>query len=295
MAAKIVEVGVKRGGLFSRGSIDLEAKAARMCLKRANVDPERIGLLINAGLYRDEHIGEPAIAAFIQRSIKANIELGDKKGTFSFDLSNGGSGVLNAIMVVDGFLESGEIDYGLVVAGDAEPIPGRSVGYNGVPSAGAVLLGRGRENEGFLSFRAFTYPDFLDVRYGRMEWQEQRKENWLMVKEDNKFIDACVDCAVCSLEIFLSEIFLELDDIHLIVPSQMPLGFLSSFAKRTGTENRVVDVTTQYGYIHTAGILFALDTARKDGRFKAAVNVIFVSVGAGITVFLAFYRNTSAR
>lgn len=295
MAAKIVECAVKKGGLFRRSAIDLESKAALLCLEKANVDPDRLGLLINAGVYRDEHIGEPAIAAFIQRRVGANLELGNQKGTFSFDLSNGGSGVLNAIMVVDGFLESGEIDYGLVVAGDAEPVPGESVGYRVVPSAGAVLLERGEENEGFLTFRAFTYPDFLELYFSRMEWQEKKRENWLIVREDSSYREACVECAVSSLEIFLSELSLELDDIHLIVPSQIPPGYLSSFAKRTGTENRVVDVTTRDGNVHTAGILFALDAVRRDGRFKAAVNIVFLTVSAGITVFLALYRNLSVR
>ena len=62
-------------------------------------------MLINAGIYREDNMGEPALAALIQEDIGANRgqpPIGGH-GTFSFDLINGTCGVINAIQLRVGF------------------------------------------------------------------------------------------------------------------------------------------------------------------------------------------------
>ena len=88
-------------------------------------------LLVNAGIYRDRNLGEPALAAMIQEDIGANPEdpHSGAHGTFSFDISNGTCGVLTALQIVDGFLRSHTIDCALVVASDADPGHGLSDGF----------------------------------------------------------------------------------------------------------------------------------------------------------------------
>jgi len=291
MGTKIEAVGVARPGLFSRGSIDLEAKAARRCLKAAGLDPNRVGILINAGVYRDRDIGEPAIAAFLQRRVGANEEFKGDTYSFSFDLTNGGCGVLNAMMVVDGFITSGITQHGMVVAGDAESWPGKSEGYPFRTSAAAVLLKAGGEGEGFTAFRTYTDTRHLEAFSGRIVWNAERKRNQLVVRQDPSFREACVECAAARLEDFLKEVSLDREDLHLVLTSQYPPGFVSLFGERTGLTNRLVDVTAEFGNIHTAAVAVALDRAMATGKFQAAVNVLFLAVGAGITTSLALYRN----
>ena len=58
-------------------------------------------MLINAGIYREDSMGEPALAALIQEDIGANLgqpPIGGH-GTFSFDLLNGTCGVITAIQI----------------------------------------------------------------------------------------------------------------------------------------------------------------------------------------------------
>ena len=62
--------------------------AARACLAHAGKKPGDIDMLINAGIYREDNMGEPALAALIQEDIGANLgqpPIGGH-GTFSFDL-----------------------------------------------------------------------------------------------------------------------------------------------------------------------------------------------------------------
>ena len=88
--------------------------AARTCLQHAGWEPGDVDMLINAGIYREDNMGEPALAALFQEDIGANLgqpPIGGH-GTFSFDLLNGICGVITAIQIESGLLDSGVIRRG---------------------------------------------------------------------------------------------------------------------------------------------------------------------------------------
>ncbi len=293
MGSKIDAVGLSTPGFFRRGSIEMEIKAAKDCLKNAELDPNMLGILVNTGIYRDHHIGEPAIATFIQRAIGANELFTGDRTTFAFDLTNGGCGMLTGVMVVDGFLQSGTIDYGMVVTADTDPVPGESQGYNYTPAAAAMLLSRSAEGGGFIHFKAATEARFIDDLRGRIEWKQHKRKmkNILVMSQAEGFARACAQFTMENLDAFLKETSLKMKDIDLIIPSQSPTGFLGELKKKKGMEEKLVDVTDKLENVHTAGIGFALERAMSSGRFSAAKNCLFLTVGAGITVSLALYRN----
>lgn len=293
MGSKIDAVGLSTPGFFRRGSIDMEIRAAKDCLKSAQLDPNMLGVLVNTGIYRDRHIGEPAIATFIQRAIGANEVFTGDRSTFSFDLTNGGCGMLTGVMVVDGFLQSGTIDHGMVVTADTDPVPGESQGYNYTPAAAAVLLSRGEDGVGFLHFKTETEARFIDDLRGRLEWMQHKRKmkNVLVMSQAEGFAGACAQFALGNLDAFLKETSLKMKDIDLIIPSQSPPGFLGELKKKKGMEEKLIDLTDKLANVHTAGIGFALERAMSSGRFAAAKNCLFLTVGSGITVSLALYRN----
>ena len=53
--------GGSRGGYISAGSIALDK-----CLTEAGIDLGQVGMLINTGVYTDNHIQEPAYATMLQ-------------------------------------------------------------------------------------------------------------------------------------------------------------------------------------------------------------------------------------
>ena len=292
MGTKIKSVDVAQVGFTRRGSVDLEAKAAKGCLKKADVHPKEVGLLINAGVYRDRHLFEPAMSSFIQQRIGANEEFDGRTSTFSFDLVNGGCGMLTGMMVGDGFLQSGLTSHVLVAAGDAEPVPGLSVGYDFSPAAAAVLLMSGAEDEGFIAFRADTHTQHLESFRSRIEWKEEKKNHaWLFMHTDPAYAGQCAVCAVQALQTFLEETGLSRNDVDLLLASQSPMGLTAAIRQETGLGDKVVDVTDRYGHVHTAGVGLALECTWSDGRFAKARNIIFLALGAGITTTLALYRN----
>lgn len=293
MGSKIDAVGLSTPGFFRRGSIDMEVRAAKDCLKSAQLDPNMLGVLVNTGIYRDRNIGEPAIATFIQRDIGANEIFTGDRSTLSFDLTNGGCGMLTGAMVVDGFLQSGMIDYGMVVTADVDPVPGESYGYNFTPAAAALLLSRGEAGKGFMHFKTATEARFIDDMKGRLEWMPHKRKmgNILVMTQAEGYAKECAQYALENLDAILKETSLKMKDIDLIIPSQSPTGFLGELKKKKGLEEKLVDVTDKLENVHTAGIGFALERAMSSGRFAAARNCLFLTVGAGITVSLALYRN----
>ena len=113
----------RAGGAVVIALFILRSGRPKIASSKPDATLDDVDLLVNAGIYRDRNLGEPALAAMIQQDIGANPENphADTHGTFSFDVSNGTCGVLTALQIVDGFLKSHAIDCALVVASDADP------------------------------------------------------------------------------------------------------------------------------------------------------------------------------
>jgi len=86
------------------------AAAGRDAIERSGVDPAQLGCLIHASVCRD--FMEPATASVVHAN------LGLPASCQAFDLSNACLGFANAMTVVADKIERGEIQAGLVVAGE---------------------------------------------------------------------------------------------------------------------------------------------------------------------------------
>jgi 3-oxoacyl-[acyl-carrier-protein] synthase-3 len=58
--------------LRSHGARRLADAAIRTCLTRSPYDARDIDVLVNAGVYRERGLGEPALAALVQQDVHAN-------------------------------------------------------------------------------------------------------------------------------------------------------------------------------------------------------------------------------
>ena len=156
------------------GALEAVDAAARSCLERAGRTAGELDLLINAGVYHDKILSEPAFASLIQEDIGANLSQppGAGHGTFSFDVSNGACGLLTGIQLVDGMLASGTAELGMVVASDMDPEPGVSRGFDFPAVGGAVLLSADDSRAGFTAFRFATFPEYAELFQGYVDWQE---------------------------------------------------------------------------------------------------------------------------
>lgn len=315
-----------RRRLGGTGAIKLADDAAQACLARAGRKASDLDFLINAGVYRDNNIAEPAVASIIQEDIGANPDppLEGGHGTFSFDVNNGACGVLTGVHILDGFLTSGAIDLGIVVASDADPELGSNwdfpfglVGPAGrlsrdhrrfpfSPVGGAVLLSRSEdESKGFDRFAFSTFPEFKHLLESEVKWHEgpipravadvvpglESGSNVLHLRESEGYAARASECAATSARSFMQSVGLEPLDIDLLVPSPTPIGFPDAFAQAVGIPaDRVARVDESFANVHTAGPVAALEGVMRTGELAAARNVLFAMAASGITVGLALYH-----
>lgn len=297
---KMVSVARPRIGFHHVNSIRLSARAASQCLYDAQTDPLAIGLLINTGIYRHKNTGEPAIAALIQKKIAAYKPVDNdpiKSGsTFSFDINNGGCGLLTGIEIIHSAIRDGEITYGMLVTGDSEPFHRLSENFNIYSAAAAIILAKSANSSGFSLFRTYIFPEYSEefvscTSYYDPGWFRKGK-NILNIKQKESYPDLCADCSVKSLFNFLDESGMTLSKIDLIIPSQSPPGFTGILKKRLGLNGNFIEVEKTGEMIyHTAGPVFALKKVWDDNRFRSSENIIFLTIGSGINVSLALYKN----
>ncbi len=281
---------------MSPGSLELADTAARSCLDRAHRSADELDLLINAGVYHDRILSEPAFAALIQEDIGANPNqlLGASHGTFSFDVYNGACGLLTGIQLIDGMLASGTAKLGLVVASDMNPEPDVSRGFSFPAVGGAVLLSADDSRAGFTAFQSATFPEYAELFQSYVSWQEDagrglahHGRNLLTVEIAESYAGRALDCAEATARELTAAQAVDLGDVDLLVATASVPGFADSLARRLGVSaERVASPSNGVASAHTAALALALESV----RLEAARTTLFVSAGAGITVAAAIYQ-----
>ncbi|HUO70342.1 MAG TPA: hypothetical protein VMU39_06165 [Solirubrobacteraceae bacterium] len=291
--ATAVATADERSG--SASAIELADEAARTCLERAGRSPGDVQLLINAGIYLDRNISEPAIAALIQEDIGANPEVqpGAGQGTLSFDVRNGACGILTGMYLVDGLLASGTVHCGMVVGGDVDPEPGVSEGFGFPAAAGAVVLSWDDARPGLSAFKFKTFPEFKEEFHSYIDWQEDAGDgqgrNILTVEIDEHYPQHALECAEATVHELAAENGIELSEVDLLIATASVPDFAAALGQRLGIiGSRIASLSDGFAGAHTAAPAIAREPVQPaPGTSRTA---LVVSAGAGITVVAALHR-----
>jgi 3-oxoacyl-[acyl-carrier-protein] synthase-3 len=300
--ATVVEsvAAVEARGRRRRSALKLTDAAAEAALERAGLAAGGVDLLINAGLYHDRILGEPALAALIQEDIGANPEDPHPggHGTFSFDVANGSCGMLTGMQIADGFLRAGTVRHALVVASDADPGRRLAPGFPYAPAAAAVVCGWREGPAGIAAFR-FAGPggaaggvgdDGGDPAGGfRATVAFERGRNTLAIEQEPGFDAAAGALAGEVATALLAEAGVDAGDLDLIVANPLTTGFLDALAAALGVPPARVGTALEGRRVHTAGLGLALDAANPGGRLDGRT-ALLVSAGAGPVAGAALVR-----
>jgi 3-oxoacyl-[acyl-carrier-protein] synthase-3 len=294
--ASTAETAAAHQRSLNPGSLELADAAARSCLERAGRTADELDLLINAGVFHDKIISEPAFASLIQEDIGANLNhpATAAHGTFSFDVYNGACGLLTGIHLVDGMLASGTVKLGMVVASDMDPEPGVSEGFSFPGVGGAVLLRADDARAGFTAFRFATFPEFAELFHSYVDWQDHagnglahHGRNILTVEIAESYTTRALECAESTVRELASAQALDLSEIDLIIATASVPGFADVLATRLGIPTTAVArVPDELARAHTAAPALALQST----ELIAGSTTLFISAGAGITVAAALYQ-----
>lgn len=273
---------------WRRGSLAHAVTAGRRCLAASRLRPADIGVLVSAGVYRDRHVAEPAIAAYIQHRLGVNIEF-QGRPTLSFDLLNGGCGMLNAAQVVGAALQTGQVEAGMIVAGEANsdrhPDPSSAVARSG---AAVVLDLAPRAGTGFESFAFGTHEEDAGLFTAVVSLAEPRGR--LLIRRQARLEEAWLGHAAAAVEEALASAGATRDQIDLVVPSQISPGFLARLPAAIGVPAaKIVDLTAHLPDTGSTSVFLAWHRICAERTPAAGTRTLFLAFGSGLTVGAALY------
>jgi 3-oxoacyl-[acyl-carrier-protein] synthase-3 len=288
MGTTIEAVAVTSGGRHRPGALALTDRAARACLEAAAVSPSDVELLINAGLYRDRNLGEPALAALIQEDVGINAEDPHPggHGSFSFDVANGACGVLTAMQIADRFLRAGTIERALLVTADADPGHHLAPGFPFAAAGGAVSCTHEPGERGLIDMRWGSWPD--DGETWRATVGTDTGRNLLHIDVNDAFYERAGTAAAKIAVELLDSAGTLVTDISVVVAAPSQVDFVRALAAHSGIDDERV-LTAPSSGLHTVAFVSALDRAWDEGLLTRNGMALFVCAGAGITTGAALY------
>jgi amino acid adenylation domain-containing protein len=294
---RIDSIGIAPAGQSAPpSSVQLAADAASACLDHTSLDRTAVGLIINSGIYRDEFLSEPAVAALVagELGINGDIDSPDGPKTLAFDVLNGAVGFLDACQVAAGMIQAGKTEHAMVVASEIENnTPESGHPLTGISQTGsAILLGRSDGREGFGRFVFRHHPEYAGALATYTRQTDGRA--WLQVDRDPHLAGIYRRCIPPATKELLALEGLEPADIAVVIPPHLPPEALDRLAAEIGVPRaRFVNFGSDdglHGDPFTSSVPYGLEQARRRGLARPGGIALIVTVGSGVQVGCTTYR-----
>lgn len=275
------------------------ARAGRLALEESGLAAGRIGCLIHASVCRD--FLEPATASVVHR------ELGLAPGCTIFDLSNACLGFANALVLLGTMIEQGQIEAGLVVAGeDGGPLVEQTVeALLGDPRVGKPELKRafasltiGSGAAAAVVARAGPEANSRRLLGGVVRCATEHHElcagdaadggsGPLMETDSEALLEAGVALAQRTWGAFLEELGWEHREVERVVTHQVGAAhrrlLLASLELDPALDYPTVAVT---GNVGSVSLPLSLDRARREGFLRTGQRTALLGIGSGLNCLM---------
>ena len=282
----ITRTGIKErriAGKHERNS-HLAIKAAKEALKKAELDPLKLELIIVATISPDSNF--PSVACLVQQGVGA-------KHAAAFDISAACAGFLYALTTAKQFIQSGLYRNALVIA--SEKITSlidwndRSTCVLFGDGAGACVLGPAKSGRGIISEFLHAQGQFGDLMSVIVEDRDPLNQHSKIVQmpyvvmEGKEIFKIAVNSMSEAVELVVKKAKLKLSDIDCIVPHQANDRIISAVDKKLNVSKEKIFINIdRYGNMSAASIAVALYEAVEQGRIKKGNNIVLVAFGAGL-------------
>ncbi|MCU0276423.1 MAG: hypothetical protein MUF02_06170 [Acidobacteria bacterium] len=288
---RIAGLGASLPGLrlLHRGSRARAVEAGRRCLAAARRRPAEVGLLIHAGVTRDHHVCEPANAVFIQHRLGINVEFQGAR-TLSFDLVNGGCGMLDAAHIVCALLQEGEPRCGMVTASEGNA-DWRAKGGRPCPDSGAAVLLElaPRVQTGFGSFAFLLRSEHADMDVTLVSLAEARGR--LQVQRDPGLEERWLEMAGPVVDDVLARDGLDRGQVDRVVAAQISSGFLARLPQAIALPTeRIANFSGDLPATLSTSVFLALQREWTLRPPVAGQIVLLLAFGSGLAAAAAVYR-----
>ena len=267
---------------------DLSVHAARLAIKKAQIDPLDIEMILVATVTPDTFF--PSTACYVQKGIGA-------KNASAMDISAACAGFLYGLDLANGLIISGQYDTILVVGGE---VFNNIVDWNDRNTcvlfgdgAGAAIVQATDEPRGIISSYIGSDGDYADIDLlgipaggSRMPvTAEALDQNLNKIQMNGREVFKLgVRLMPEAAERALKKADVSVDDIDLLIPHQANLRIIEAVGQRLGVPREKVYVNVdKYGNTSAATVIIALDEAIQQGRAKPEDLILLVTFGAGLT------------
>jgi 3-oxoacyl-[acyl-carrier-protein] synthase III len=275
-----------------RDAVGLAVQAATACLDNSGVDPAALDLILYAGVYRDDFIAEPAIAALVagELGINDDIESPDEPKTFAFDVLNGAVGFLNACQIGSQMIGAGRAEHVMVVASEIEnnTVDSGHPLYGLSETGSAVILSRAGDTDGFGRFVFHHHPEYSEAL--TTYFQQRDGQSWLQIDGDPNLATRYLDCIPAAVEELLKLEELDCSEIAAVFPPCLSDADRTELAARLNIpRSRFVDLATEADPF-SSSVPYGLQQARRKKLVRSGDIGLIVTVGSGVQIGCAIYR-----
>jgi 3-oxoacyl-(acyl-carrier-protein) synthase III len=292
MIDRLTGVRERRYAADGEASSDMAVRASLEAIRRAGICAEDIDTIIFAAASQD--VGEPATANIVQEKLGA-------RNAHVFDTKNACNSFVNALDVMDAFIQTGRSRVGLVASGevisrfinpnidDRQSLKRFMAGLTLGDGGGAMVLtagngldeGRGIRGGTFLSDGSQWRLATITVG-GNMEQFDPAKAFFAsngaeLDKLASKYIPA-------TIERLLKRLAWRLDDVDLVISHQYTEHTISNIATQMDFPlSKCMLTVRKYGNTASASIPIALSDAIDEGRVGPGSRVLLVGGAAGFS------------
>jgi len=290
---------VKRTGILERRHVlphqatsDLCHEAAQRCINAAGIDKKDIDLLVLGTFTPD--MAFPSTACLVQERLKLNCA--------AIEVEAACAGFMYALITGAAYMVAGASDLALVVGGDANS---RVVNPHDIKTyplfgdgAGAVLLARGRPDQGILSYSLGADGSGADLLSrpacgSRLPPTPELLEKGLhYMYMDGRAVFRWAVAILCdTIQDVLKAKGLTPDDVNLYIPHQANIRIINAACDVLHIpRGKVFNNLERFGNTSAGSVPLALDEAIAEGRIKDGDLVVLSGFGAGLAWGTALIR-----
>lgn len=292
--------GIKERRFWPQGSTPSYGAilAGRKALERASVSRDRIGCLINCSVSRD--FLEPATATVVHHSL-------DLPGNcLVFDISNACLGILSGMIVLANMIENGQVEAGLLVAGENcrslvestinsllnDPtVTRRSIKPYfasltiGSGSVAVVMTRRGLSNDGHrLRYeKTLAATEYNNLCQGNADKGMNDDSVTLMNTDSETLMHRGVDAALATWNDFRKENSLTASDFDCICTHQVGNAHKKLLFERLDLDLAKDYSTLEYmGNVGSVSCPLTVAMAEEAKKIKSGERLAMLGIGSGI-------------
>ena len=268
------------------GAAEMGARAARIAMERAGVEPGELALIVVSTATPDRLL--PSTACDMQALLGAT-------NAAAFDVSAACTGFVYALSVAEGHVAAGRSELALVVS--AEKMSAitdwgdRATCVLFGDGAGAAVVRRSQNERGILSSFIRSDGTLAELLWRPaggamipMDIAVLDEKNHLVKMAGREVFKAAVRSMAEAADQALLRAGLTGEDIDLFVPHQANIRIIEATARYASVPMEKVFVNVdRYGNMSSATLPVALDEAAEQGRISAGDLVMMVAFGAGFT------------